>query len=190
MSLQTPPVSQQLETDDGLSKNRADTVDDLSIDDIFDILGNRKRRYVISYLLDNGERATVKELTEHIAESEFGLPSEKVTSNQHKSLYTALCQCHLPRLDEFDVIRYDEDEKTVTCDKAAYTVESFLHRGGRSTKVRMELAVALTIATLVTLGVFGVNPFGSISVVSWALLTVLTLFGFGLSQLFAVRRSS
>ena len=91
----------------------------LSEDEVFDILRNSRRRQVLSYLLENGGQASVKELTRHVAAEEYDVAAEDVTSEQHKRVYTALHQCHLERLDEYGVVDFDTDVKQVTLHETA-----------------------------------------------------------------------
>lgn len=157
---------------------------ELSESDIFDILRNSRRRAVIAYLRRNGGKAPLNEVTEHVAAAEYDIDAEEVSSDQHKCVYTGLYQCHLPRLEKFDVVDFDRDEKSVSLADNASRVESYLYRDGASDAVRFEFAGATGVSLLTVLGVVGVGPLGAVPVTGWAGLTAFALFGFAFFHLY------
>lgn len=159
----------------------------LTNDDVFDVLRNSRRRDVLSYLFARGPTATVTELTEHIATAEYGVPVEELTTDQRKRVYTALCQCHLPRLDRFGVVAFDTDGKTVTLREPASQVAPYLDCGRERDVTSVEVALAGVVAVMITLGVLGIGPLGAVSTISWGMVSVFALAGFGLLQPYANR---
>lgn len=157
---------------------------ELTDTEIFDILRNSRRRDVITYLLEGGERAKVAELTEHVASREYDVVPEEVSSDQHKRVYTALYQCHLPRLEQYGVIDFHKEDKAVELRDTVAQFEQYLYGDDDSSTVGAELVAAVGIAVLVTLGVLGAGPLGAISAGSWAILTAFALVGFGLFQFY------
>lgn len=83
----------------------------LSDEDVHDVLSNRRRRLVLETLRQNGGRTTVRELSERIAEAESG--ESPPPRNVRQSAYVSLHQTHLPKLNQLDIIEYDEQAKTV-----------------------------------------------------------------------------
>lgn len=156
----------------------------LSESDIFDILRNSRRRAVVSYLRQNGGRASLKTVTEHVASTEYDVDVAEVSSDQHKCVYTGLYQCHLPRLDKFDVVNFDREAKSVSLGANASEVESYLYRGDTPEIVRFELAGAGVVALLTVLGTAGVGPLSLVPVTGWTTLTGLALFAFALFHLY------
>lgn len=161
----------------------AETTTALSDSEVFDVLRNSRRRAVISHLQREDE-ASVSELTKRVAAEEYDITTDEVSSDQHKRVYTGLYQCHLPRLDDFGVVDFDREEKTVSIGTTASQVEAYLARDENAAAVRLELGVAALVASLATLGVLRVGPFSAVPVTGWALLTVLALLGFALLQLY------
>jgi DNA-binding transcriptional ArsR family regulator len=81
-------------------------------DEIFDALSERRRREAIAILEDvGGGPIGAREIADEIAADEAG--DEPVVDQDEKRVYVALYQCHLPRLDERDVVEWDRDEKIV-----------------------------------------------------------------------------
>lgn len=78
-------------------------------DDVFHTLSNRRRRYVLTYLHDNGGHATVREISEELAAWENGVPRPEVTYKQRKRTYTSLIQIHLGTLHDGGFVEYDSD---------------------------------------------------------------------------------
>ncbi len=80
--------------------------------EIHDILRNERRKRVIQELQSNSRAMTLNELVERIAETETG--ESPPPRNIRKSVYSSLHQSHLPKLDDADVVHYDERGKTVS----------------------------------------------------------------------------
>lgn len=88
--------------------------DALSADAVFEALSNERRRYAVAYLLEADEdRVRVRDLSEHIAARENGVPVAEVTYKERKRVYTSLYQLHLEKLDRLGVVRYDQGAGTV-----------------------------------------------------------------------------
>lgn len=100
----------QLQTDDTTDTE----ADPLPLDVVFDILKNSRRRLVLRYLVDGSGTTTLSELSEHIAAEENEKPVNALSSAERKRVYVGLYQGHLPRLDEANVVDFDDDRGTVT----------------------------------------------------------------------------
>jgi len=88
------------------------TDDDLSPDDIFDLLSNPRRRYVLYQLAEASTPISVELLARQIASREEGIDPGAVTEDQQRRVYISLYQTHLPKLDRKGAIEYDQDERT------------------------------------------------------------------------------
>lgn len=87
---------------------------DLSKTEIFDVLRNERRRYVLHYLERTDEGVVeLGELATTIAAWENELSVGEVTSSQRKNVYTTLQQSHLPRMDRVGVVEFDRDRGVV-----------------------------------------------------------------------------
>jgi DNA-binding transcriptional ArsR family regulator len=83
-------------------------------DVVFDILKNRRRRQVIRHLQQVDEPVTIGDLSERLAAWENDVPESDITYKQRKRVYISLHQTHLPKLDECDVIDYEQRSGSVT----------------------------------------------------------------------------
>lgn len=88
--------------------------------EVHEILRNNRRRETIKFLREKVGAVSLRKLSEVIAEREAG---ESPAPRDHReSVYNSLHQTHLPKLNEWKVISYDLDHKTVQLDKGAREV--------------------------------------------------------------------
>ena len=90
-----------------------DGSDPLPRDVVFELLSAERRRLLLRYLDENGGRTMLGDVAGVIAAAENDLPVEEITSEQRKRVYVGLYQCHLPKLDDANVIDYDSDRGSV-----------------------------------------------------------------------------
>ena len=109
-----------------VSSDEADETDGPSLDLVFTILKNSRRRKVIEYLRERDEGSTMSDLAEHIAAIENDTEPRMLTSKQRKRVYVALYQCHLPTMDDADVVDFDADRGTVEFGEKAREFEAYL----------------------------------------------------------------
>jgi len=93
--------------------------------DIHDILRNDRRRLTIKTLQERQDREMeLRELSEAIAALETG--EDPPPSDKRQSVYVSLHQTHLPKLEEFGVVSYDSDDKTVRLEDRVREVEVYM----------------------------------------------------------------
>ena len=85
----------------------------LSLDQLFEILKNERRRRVLRYLHDNDGTATLGELAETLAAMENDTTVRQINSSQRKRVYVGLYQCHLPKMDGMDIIEFEKNRGNV-----------------------------------------------------------------------------
>ncbi len=91
----------------GTSVSKTDeSADSEWLDEVFQLLGNSRRRAAIQHILEH-ERIGNKELTWLVAEEEYGLPREEISSDERHTIYVSLSQTHLPRLEKAGVIEIE-----------------------------------------------------------------------------------
>ena len=93
--------------EDGTAITRPHSSADL--DTVFDALSHAYRRAVVAHL-EWGEPATLAELAEAVA--------TRVDDATVEEARIQLAHCHLPHLDEADVVTYDADEQVCELDDA------------------------------------------------------------------------
>lgn len=152
---------------------------DESLDLTFDVLRNRRRRLVLRHLKTTPESASLGDLAEHIAAIENGIDRSQIDSQQRKRVYISLYQNHLPKLDDAEVVRFDQDRGTVSLTETADPFYEYLDDSpeqtasdGSEPSARYRLAAALV--TAVTYGV--ATSAGATVVASLAVLLFLSWF--------------
>ncbi len=85
-----------------------------TLEQMYAVLANRRRRFAIHYLQHRGEPVLLGKLAERIAAWENGIDVAAVTSKQRKALYTALQQRHVPKLHDAGLVDFDRRQGLVT----------------------------------------------------------------------------
>lgn len=98
----------------------------LEQDNVFEVLSNRRRRFVLHYLRGNGAQAAVGTLAEYVAAWENGIDVAAVTSTERKNVYTALQQFHLPKMEDLGIVVFDRRASEVELTDAADDVDVYL----------------------------------------------------------------
>ena len=85
-------------------------VDDVDLDDVFEVLGNVRRRRILRYITDpaTDEIVSLRELASHIAALENDIPEDQLGSQQRKRVYISLYQHHLPRMNDAGVLEFEK----------------------------------------------------------------------------------
>lgn len=89
---------------DRASGNRGE----LSTEDIFDVLSNRRRRFVIHALKRAEGPINVSDLSTQVTAWERSIEPEEVRYEDHRNVYTTLQRTHLPKLEEKNIVTLDE----------------------------------------------------------------------------------
>lgn len=108
-----------------------------SIDEIFDILSDSRRRHVLSILMNHGEELTVSQLAEKIASRDNGPPRNEVpyTKDQVRSevpedrltrITTSLHHADIPKMDQVGLVEFDPDHKTIRATENVNQIEHIL----------------------------------------------------------------
>jgi len=87
-----------------------------SLDVVFDLLSNSRRRYALYYLNDQSDGvATLETLTENVIafEQQTGATDEGHTTDRHASVRTELTHTHLPKLEDAGILEHDRRSETV-----------------------------------------------------------------------------
>jgi DNA-binding transcriptional ArsR family regulator len=103
--------------------------EELGKDEVFELLKNPRRRAALRYLDEAEGTVTLSDLAEHIAAQENDVTVEQLNAYQRKRVYIALYQCHLPTMDESDVIDYDQDRGNIDIRDEAEKLFEYLAMG-------------------------------------------------------------
>ncbi len=151
----------------------------LSRDEIFEILSNRRRRHVLHCLKQRHEEVDIGEVSEQVAAWETGKTVSDVGAAERKRVYTALQQCHLPRMDEKGIVRFERDGGVVELGETAEDIDIYMEITEQYDLPWSfyYLALASIGTVLVTLSWLGFPPFAAVPDAGWVafVLTTLTL---------------
>ncbi|PSQ19932.1 hypothetical protein BRD00_00420 [Halobacteriales archaeon QS_8_69_26] len=165
--------------------------DDLSRSEVFALLGNERRRYLVQYMTSVDPPVELGELATRIAAREHGIAVARVSSCQRKRVYTTLQQLHLPKLDEAGIVDYDADRGLVdrterTDDLAVYLEvvpdEEFPWR-------EYYLALGAVFAGVTAALWVGVYPPTLLSTLGWATVLSVLLTASAAVQVLRQRRT-
>ncbi|WP_049923640.1 DUF7344 domain-containing protein [Halopiger djelfimassiliensis] len=156
----------------------SDADEQLSKDVIFELLKNRRRREVLTYLLEAEETVTLGELAEQIAAWENDTDVNALSSDQRKRVYVALYQTHLPKMDDAGIVEYDQDRGLISLSDNADLLMMYLdtdtHRQDRWD--RWYAALSVVGAVLIAGTVLGVPPLASVPTLALAGAVVGSFF--------------
>jgi len=101
----------------------------LSRDQVFDILSSPRRRYVLYYLREYGGPVELTDLAEKLAAWENDTTVEELPPQARKRVYVSLYQTHVPKLQEAGLIEYDSDSGELWLAEANSVVDPYIGDG-------------------------------------------------------------
>jgi len=115
------------ESDQNEGEEVADEPAALPVDRVFELLKNQRRREVLRYLeTSDEETVSLSDLAEHIAAIENDTTVQAISSSERKRVYVGLYQCHLPKMDDMNVVAFDQNRGTIGLGPNAEQLEEFL----------------------------------------------------------------
>jgi len=151
---------------------------ELTTDDVFEVLGNQRRRYVFHHLKRHPERDVyLDELADRVAAWEGGKPAADVSQRRYNSVRTALRQSHLPMMDDRGIVEYEPASQTVALAPAAADLDVYVDvvgRGGIPWSLYY-LGLTLLFGVSVLAAEVGVPPFaglGEVAIVNFLLVAL------------------
>ena len=162
----------------------------LSRDDAFEMLSNRRRRYILHYLQDVETAATLSDLSEQVAAWENETTILRLSASERKTVYTSLQQFHLPKMDETGVVTFDSRAGEVHITDAAADLDIYLEVVDEYDIPWSFYYIGFSaIGTmLVSLSWLGVAPFAVIPDAAWTVFLLAALFVSSLSHYVLSRR--
>jgi predicted house-cleaning noncanonical NTP pyrophosphatase (MazG superfamily) len=99
----------------------------LARDEVFEILRNRRRRFVLHYLKQRQSAPIdLAELSNQVAAWENDKPVDELTYNERKTVQNSLYQFHLEKMQDFGVVEYDRRSGEVLLTAAAADLDLYL----------------------------------------------------------------
>lgn len=119
-------ASRSLETPE--ENGAAAVATELPLDQVFEILRNQRRRYVLRILEGADEPIMIGDLAERIAALENDKAVHEITSSERKRVYVGLYQAHLPKMDGMDVIEFNKPRGVIEPGPNADAFEEYITR--------------------------------------------------------------
>jgi len=154
-----------------------ETDPEITDDDLFDVLSNRRRRYAVHLLEREDGPLRLGPLAEQIAAWEHGIDVGAVSCAQRKRVYTALQQIHLPRMDEAGIVAYDDRAGIVEPTEAMDAMDVYVDLvEGRDVPWSGYYLGISTVGVAVLAGAWaGVGPLSALPGVAVAIFVLVTV---------------
>lgn len=139
MSIHTTnfPDGEQVNSEDSgdsrhqsLSVEQTKTTPTPTLDTVFEILQNQRRRQVLEYLRETDGTVELREVARNIAAWENDKEVTLVTSKEYKRVYVSLYQSHLVKLSEHGIIDFDQHRGTIEARPPARQLYRYLEFKG------------------------------------------------------------
>ena len=154
---------------------------DISQSDVFDVLSNPRRRFVLYYLREIDDTVELNELAKAIAAWENDTDESELTDQDRKRVYVSLYQTHIPKLTDVGLVEYDQDSGTVHLTDRTSVIDDYLTDSDTVIPwhylyLGLSIVGALAFALVwLEVGLFGTIPLlvvGSLLVASFLVLSV------------------
>lgn len=151
--------------------------EDLTKGEIFDVLRNQRRRYVLQYLKRMDDPVELGDLATQVAAWEYDTTVDEVSSEQRKRVYTTLQQTHLDKMAEAGIVEYDADRGVIRSTDQTADLSIYLEivPGREFPWQEYYLSLGAVSTALVTALWFDVYPLTMVSDLGWATLIALVL---------------
>ena len=98
---------------------------DREADVIYDVLSERRRRYVLKCLQEYDESMTLADVADEVAVRELGKRITDISAETVMEVYLSLYHSHLPKLTAAGIVEYDQ-ERDIVIAKDLDPVEPYL----------------------------------------------------------------
>ncbi|MFB6112800.1 MAG: hypothetical protein ABEJ58_01700 [Halodesulfurarchaeum sp.] len=149
---------------------------ELSKDDLYEVLSNRRRRYTVHALQGNDGPMEIGTIAEKVAAWENGIERNRLSYDERKRVYTALQQTHLPKMEEKGVVEYEKNRGIVKPTSALEDVDVYMEIIQGREIPWSQYYVGLSVVSTALLGAVALNawPFTLLPDMAWAVFIVVT----------------
>lgn len=159
----------------------------LTNDEIFEVLSNTRRRQVIFLLYNQSGQANLGDLAETIATVEEGA---EPTTEQYKRVYISLYQTHVPKLEDYGIVEYDSETKLLELtDSVDQLIAVFETEVDRIVWWKYYAAIAF-LAAILAVSVAVMYPNNSSLVLIGAAVPILALLVLILVHVYTVKQQT
>lgn len=94
------------------SGNWEDNIDP-PLDDLFDILSSRRRRYILQCLREHGPQVSLPDLADEVSVQTYDCPITDVPEEDVLEIYVSLYHRHIPKLADAGIVDYEQERDLV-----------------------------------------------------------------------------
>lgn len=109
-----------------VTRSRSADAQSLSTDDAFDLLSNRRRRYLVHCLRKHDTPMSLADAADEIAIRENDTRLAEIPAEEVKRVYTSLYHSHVPRLVDANVVEYSQERDAVALSENAERLERYV----------------------------------------------------------------
>jgi len=162
---------------------------ELSKGDVFEVLRNQRRRYVLHYLKGDGGPVELGDLAQQVAAWEYETTTEEVTPAQRKRVYTTLQQTHLPKMDEVGILAFDSDHGVIQSTDRTHDISVYLEivPGHEFAWRELYLSLGAISCALVAALWLEIYPFTALSDLTWAGIVAVTVTATAIAHIYYER---
>ncbi|AXR78933.1 DUF7344 domain-containing protein [Natrarchaeobaculum sulfurireducens] len=149
---------------------------ELTKGDVFEVLRNQRRRYVLHYLKRDDRPVELGDLAQQVAAWEYETTTEEVTSAQRKRVYTTLQQTHLPKMDEVGILTFDSDHGVIQATDRTHDISVYLEivPGHEFAWRELYLSLGAISCALAAALWLEIDPFTALSDLTWMGIVAVT----------------
>ena len=188
----TEAVSVEAGSVEAGSAAKEQSTETLPLDQVFGILKNQRRRYVLEYLREANEKATLSEMAEQISAWENDKDISQISSKERKRVYVGLYQCHLPKMDAMGIISFNKPRGVIELGEDTDAVFKYLNMSEEPDRPPWHVySVLLSVSGAVVLGgALLLRPLTTVPVIDISVLLLISAFlVYALANLVWVRRN-
>lgn len=98
----------------------------VSTDDLFDVLSNARRRFVIACLATHSKPLAVADIATELTCWECKTPSDQIPEEHVQSRYVALYHVHVPKMADVGILEYNQERNTIALVDECDGITSFV----------------------------------------------------------------
>ncbi|WP_049895490.1 DUF7344 domain-containing protein [Halopiger xanaduensis] len=161
----------------------------LSKGEIFELLRNQRRRYVVHFLKQDGRPVELGDLAQQVAAWEYDTTPDRVTPEQRKRVYTTLQQTHLPKMDKAEILAFDSDRGVIESTERTRDISVYLEivPGHEFAWRELYLSLGAVSCALVAALWLEIYPLTLLSELTWAGVIAVTVTVTAIVQIYHER---
>lgn len=99
---------------------------DVEADDLFDVLSDARRRFVLACLREYATPMALADVADELATWEHDAPITQISEEEVTSLYLSLYHMHIPKMDDAGIIEYSQERDAVALTEDSEDIASLV----------------------------------------------------------------